>query len=66
MIQYDEGQYYIDFSDRDNLTSEDKEALENIQTYRPMERVDFLSDYLLSGKITDDDYEKMTGIPFNY
>ena len=65
MLNYDKSQYYVDFSDRDNLTNEDKKSLESIQmTYRPIERVDFLSEYRLTGKITNDDYEKMTGVPY--
>ena len=43
MQQYDKSFYYIDFSGRDNLTEDEKKALEEIQnTYRPIERVDLL------------------------
>lgn len=67
MAQYDKSFYYIDFSDRDNLTSEEKIALENIQkTYRPIERVDLLLEYRIQGKITADEFETMTGLPYNY
>nr|DAR89218.1 MAG TPA: hypothetical protein [Caudoviricetes sp.] len=59
--------YYIDFSDRPLLTKEEKDALMQIQlTYKPMERVDFLLDYRAEGKITNDDFEFMTGLPYSY
>lgn len=59
--------YYIDFSDRTLLTKEEKDALMQIQlTYKPMERVDFLLDYRAEGKITNDDFEFMTGLPYSY
>lgn len=65
MIQYDKSQYYVDFSDRDNLTKDEKIALERIQEmYKPIERVNFLIEYKVSCKITADDFEKMTGIPY--
>lgn len=67
MAQYDKSFYYIDFSSRDNLTSEEKMALENIQkAYRPIERVDLLLEYRIQGKITADEFETMTGLPYNY
>jgi len=67
MIQYDKSHYYIDFSDHDNLTNDEKVALERIQQlYRPMERVDFLIEYKVYGKITADEFEKMTGLPYNF
>lgn len=59
--------YYIDFSDRTLLTKEEKDALMQIQlTYKPMERVDFLLEYRAEGKITNDDFEFMTGLPYSY
>jgi len=65
MVQYDKSQYYVDFSDRDNLTNDEKKALEKIQElYRPIERVNFLIEYKVQGKITADEFEKMTGIPY--
>ena len=65
MMQYDLSQYYVDFSDRANLTDDDKSNLKSIQdTYRPIERVDYLTEYRLLGKITEDDYETMTGVPY--
>lgn len=67
MVQYDKSQYYIDFSDHDNLTNDEKVALERIQaSLRPIERVDLLLDYKVQGKITADEYEKMTGLPYNF
>ena len=59
--------YYIDFSDREGLTNDEKESLIQIQlTYKPMERVDFLLEYRAEGKITNDDFEFMTGLPYAY
>jgi hypothetical protein len=67
MITYDKSQYYIDFSERDNLTNDEKLALENIQTlYRPIERVDYLLEYRTNRKITDDEFETMTGLPYEF
>lgn len=67
MAQYDKSQYYVDFSNRDNLNDAEKNALQAIQdTYRPIERVDFLIEYLVKGKITSDEFEKMTGLPYSY
>lgn len=67
MVQYDKSQYYVDFSDHDNLTNDEKKALENIQSmYRPIERVELLLDYRVTGKITADEFEKMTGLPYNF
>lgn len=67
MLQYDVSKYYIDFSNRDNLTSDEKTALERIQQmYRPIERVDLLLEYKVQGKITADEFETMTGIPYNF
>ena len=67
MIQYDKSHYYVDFSNHEELTNEEKVALEKIQqTYRPMERVDFLIEYKITGKITADEFEKMTGLPYDF
>ncbi len=64
---YDMSKFYIDFSNRNNLTDEEKKELENIQqTLRPIERIDLLIEYKITGKITDDDYEIMTGVPYNF
>lgn len=66
-VQYDKSQYYIDFSNHDNLTTDEKNSLERIQQmFRPIERVDLLLDYKAQGKITADEYEKMTGLPYNF
>lgn len=67
MIQYDKSKYYVDFSDRDNLNNDEKVALDRIQQlYKPIERVEFLLDYRAAGKITADDFETMTGLPYNF
>lgn len=67
MSSYDKSQYYIDFSESDNLTKEEKDALEAIQQmYRPLERATFLIEYKIMGKITADEYEKMTGVPYDF
>lgn len=64
---YDKSQYYIDFSKHDGLTDDEKKALEMIQQiYRPIERVDLLLEYKIVGKITDDEYETMTGLPYSF
>ena len=64
MKQYDLSYFYVDFSNRDNLTSDEKKALEYIQKdYRPIERVELLLEYRIYDKITSDDFEKMTGLP---
>lgn len=66
-MKYNPADYYIDFSDRADMSDTDKIALERIQkTYLPIERATFLQDYRYMGKITDDEYEKMTGIPYRY
>lgn len=67
MQQYDMSAYYVDFSNHDNLTNDEKVALKAIQdTYRPIERVELLLEYKVQGKITADEYEKMTGLPYNF
>lgn len=67
MVQYDKSQYYIDFSNHENLTNDEKIALDKIQqNYRPMERVDLLIEYKVQSKITADEFEKMTGLPYNF
>lgn len=66
-VAYDLSQYYVDFSQRTNLSDAEKVALENIQKmYRPLERIDYLIEYRAQDKITTDDYEKMTGLPYNF
>lgn len=57
--------YFVDFSDSKLLTEEEKINIKDIQDkYRPMERVDFLMDYRTQGKITEDEFETMTGVPY--
>lgn len=64
---YDMSHFYVDFSNRSNLTDEEKAALETIQRlYKPIERVEFLAVYRANDKITTDDYETMTGLPYNF
>lgn len=66
-VQYDKSQYYVDFSSNNNLTNDEKTALDRIQQmFRPIERVEFLIEYKIQGKITSDEYETMTGIPYNF
>ncbi len=67
MVEYDKSAYYINFADRDNLTDDEKKALETIQElYRPIERVDYLIEYRALGKITADEFETMTGLPYEF
>lgn len=67
MAVYDTNAYYIDFSNREGLTDTEKSALESIQQlYRPIERVDLLIEFKINNKITSDDFEIMTGLPYNY
>lgn len=64
-MAYDPSHYYVDFSQRDNLSDDQKVALERIQQcYLPLERAPYLSEYRANNLITDDDYETMTGIPY--
>lgn len=67
MAMYDKSYYYIDFSKNNLLSENEKAALEKIQEiYRPIERVEFLLEYKTSGKITSDEFEVMTGLPYNF
>lgn len=67
MGMYDKSHYYVDFSNNTKLTNEEKLALEKIQEiYRPVERAQFLIEYRIQGKITTDEYEQMTGLPYNF
>lgn len=64
---YDPSHFYIDFSKSILLTDAEKKAIEQIQqTFLPMERAELLNEYRIQGKITDDEYEIMTGIPYRY
>lgn len=66
-VQYDKSQYYVDFSNRDNLSTDEKNDLERIQNaFRPIERVEFLTPYRMEDKITADEFETMTGLPYNF
>ena len=59
--------YFVDFSNRNNLTNDEKESLKNIQdTLLPLDRVPLLLEFLVNAKITTDDYEKMTGLPYQF
>ena len=63
--EYNVEDYHVDFSNHPNLSDHEKTYLENIQqSYRPMERVDYLMEYRYFGKITSDEFEKMTGMPY--
>lgn len=67
MVMYDKSHYYVDFSNNSLLTNDEKNTLEKIQeNYRPVERVEFLLDFKAMGKITADEFETMTGLPYNF
>lgn len=67
MSEYDKSYYYVDFSEHEGLTIDEKKSLEYIQKmYRPIERVELLLEYRIMDKITSDEFEKMTGLPYNY
>lgn len=67
MVMYDKSHYYVDFTNSTLLSNDEKIALEKIMNdYRPVERVEFLLDYKIAGKITADEFETMTGIPYNF
>ena len=67
MKNYDLSYYYIDFSDNVLMSDDEKIALERIQQeFRPIERTEFLLEYRIEGKITDDQFEKMTGLPYSF
>lgn len=66
-MKYDPSAYYVDFSTRSNLTDADKDELQKIQDSNlPLVRAEYLQDYRITGKIDDDDFEKMTGIPYKF
>lgn len=57
--------FYIDFSDNVLMTNEEKDQIKRIQLeFRPIERIEFLLDFKVEGKITDDQFETMTGLPY--
>ena len=67
MAMPDLSKYYIDFSNHDDLTSDEKNYLEYVQkTFYPIERVTHLLDFRAMGKITTDEYETMTGLPYQF
>ena len=67
MATYDRSAFYIDFSMDVNLSDVEKVALQRIQElYRPVERVELLLEYKVNGKITADQFEQMTGMPYEY
>ena len=67
MVMYDKSHYYVDFSNSKLLSDDEKIALERIQdTYRPVERVELLLEYKVAGKITADEFETMTGLPYDF
>lgn len=67
MVAYDKSYYYVDFSNSKLLSDDEKIALERIQdTYRPVERVELLLEYKVAGKITADEFETMTGLPYDF
>lgn len=67
MVNYDISKYYVDFSKRENLTELEKESLENIQkNYKPIERIDLITEFVIDGKITVDDFENLTGLIYSY
>lgn len=66
-ITYNPSKFFIDFSFHDDLTEEEKRDLEQIQeNFRPMERVEYLIPYRLEGKLTDDEFEQLTGVPYGF
>ena len=67
MAMPDLSKYYIDFSNHDELTNDEKNYLEYVQkTFYPIERVTHLLDFRAMGKITTDEYETMTGLPYQF
>ena len=67
MVMYDKSHYYVDFSNSKLLSDDEKIALQRIQdTYSPVERVELLLEYKVAGKITSDEFETMTGLPYNF
>ena len=67
MVMYDKSHYYVDFCNSKLLSDDEKIALERIQdTYRPVERVELLLEYKVAGKITADEFETMTGLPYDF
>lgn len=64
-MEIDKSHFYVDFSDRDDLSNDEKAALEMIQaSLRPIERVDVLLQYVIDGKISPEQFETMTGLSY--
>ena len=64
---YRKEDYGIDFQYRDGLSQDDVIALMDIQDkYKPVDRIEYLLKFRAQNKITDDDLEKLTGIPYQY
>jgi hypothetical protein len=67
MALYDKSKFYIDFSSRPDISDDDKKRLEDIQNnYRPIERSEMLNEFRINGTITSDEYETMTGLPYDF
>lgn len=67
MVMYDQSKFYVDFSNHPNLTDMEKQSLEDIQkVYRPIERVELLLEFKVNGKITSDEFQIMTGLPYDF
>lgn len=47
------------------MSDDEKATLEQIQReFRPIERTELLLEFRIDGKITDDQFETMTGLPY--
>ena len=58
---------YINFTARTDLTPDEIKSLESIQQiHLPIERVDPLLEFKYAGKITTDEFETMTGLPYSF
>ena len=58
---------YINITARTDLTPDEIKNLESIQqTHLPIERVDPLLEFKYAGKITNDEFETMTGLPYSF
>lgn len=65
MKKFEKNNYLVNFENNEKLTDEDKKELKRIQDqYYPMERTEHLAEFYLEGKITDDEYEILTTVPF--
>lgn len=65
MKKFKKDNYLVNFENNSKLTPEDKLELKRIQEqYYPIERTEHLTEFYLEGKITDDEYEILTTVPF--